>query len=338
MFNDSHRLARSFLLSRSPLIIWQRCPHVYQNGIYVEDSEESIKAELNIHIKREFDSLGFSETPNVTTTLVHNVFAAVEAVTFDRAETAPHWRKPREYDANEYLVFRNGMLHVLSYLEGKCHFDDLTPDYFTLAKLPYDFDPRAPEPTHFLNYCKFQWNDPNVHLLVEEMLGDILLSDPRWRVFYNMLGKPFAGKSSLAEMIEQLVGERNRCAVDLQDFATDFGLEGAVGKKLILVSEAGVNARYSSSIAEKIKRITGNDLVNIKRKFKPPLSVRLNAKILAVSNHLPRLLDDSGALFDRLIPLQFTRSIDRTKADIHFPAKLKAELPGIVLLALLRGF
>ena len=88
-------------------------------------------------------------------------------------------------------------------------------------------------------------------------------------------------------------------------------MEGAVGKKLILVSEAGVDVRYSSSIAEKIKRITGNDLVNIKQKFKPALSLRLDTKILAVSNHLPRLLDASGALFDRLIPLQFVRSIDR---------------------------
>ena len=203
-----------------------------------------------------------------------------------------------------------------------------------MGSLPYDFDPNAPEPINFINYCKFQWDDSKSHLLLEEILGDILLADPRQRVFYVFLGKRFAGKSTLVETIEGSVGERNRCAIDLKDFAVDFGLEGVIGKKLILLSEAGVDIRYSSSIAEKIKRITGNDLINIKRKFKPPLSLRLDAKILAVSNHLPKLLDDSGALFDRLIPLPFIRSIDRDKADTHFPTKLKAELPGIVLLAL----
>ena len=62
--------------------------------------------------------------------------------------------------------------------------------------------------------------------------------------------------------------------------------------------------------------------------------MRLDTKILAVSNHLLKLIDDSGALFDRLIPLQFLNRIAEDKVDKQFPAKLKAELPGIVLLAL----
>ena len=209
-YDDSHRLARSYLQSRSPLVIWQRCPHSYQDGVYVEDCKESVRAEVNLHIKREFDALGFSETPNVTTKEVNNVFAAVEALTFDRAETTPHWRGKHQYPASEYLVFQNGMLHVPSYLDGSYRFSDFTPNYFTLAKLPYDFDSNAPEPKHFIDYCRFQWDDVQVHLLLEEILGDILLSDPRWRVFYNFLGKPWAGKSTLAEMIEGLVGEQNR--------------------------------------------------------------------------------------------------------------------------------
>ena len=88
-YNDSHRLARSYLQSRPSLVIWQRCPHVFDNGFYKEDSTESIKAELNLHIKKEFDSLGFKETPNVTNTVINNVFGAVEAVSFDREEITP---------------------------------------------------------------------------------------------------------------------------------------------------------------------------------------------------------------------------------------------------------
>ena len=142
----------------------------------------------------------------------------------------------------------------------------------------------------------------------------------------------------MVETIESGVGEQNRCAVDLRDFATDFGLQEAVGKKLILCSEADVDRRYTNAIVDKIKRLTGNDCVNVKRKFKGALSVRFNSKILAVSNNLLRLMDESGALFDRLIPLQFTRRVDDfATPDPNFPQKLKAELPGIVLLAL-RGW
>ena len=77
---------------------------------------------------------------------------------------------------------------------------------------------------------------------------------------------------------EGLVGEHNRCAVDLAGFAKDFGLEGGIGKKLILVSEAGVDFRYSSGIVEKIKRITGGDPISVNRKNKSILSVRSTPK------------------------------------------------------------
>jgi len=337
-YDDSHRLARGFLQSRPPLVIWQGYPHGYQDGAYREESEASVKAELNLHIKREFNALGFEETPNVTTKVVHNAYQAASALVFDRAESAPHWRSRNgHHDAAEYLLFNNGLLHVPTYLDGKANYwVDPTPDYFSLAKLPYDFDPdHAAAPTNYSAYCEYQWPDANVHLLLEEMLGDILMGDLRQRAFYGWFGKGFAGKSALVEgVVEGLVGEHNRCAVDLAGFAKDFGLEGAIGKKLILVSEAGVDFRYSSGIVEKIKRITGGDPISINRKNKSILSVRLNAKILAVSNHLLRMIDDSGALFDRLIPLLFTRRIDEDKADKSFPAKLRSELSGIVLLAL----
>jgi P4 family phage/plasmid primase-like protien len=337
-YDDSHRLARGFLQSRPPLVIWQGAPHGYQDGAYREESEASVKAELNLHIKREFNALGFEETPNVTAKIVHNAYQAASALVFDRAESAPHWRRRNgHHDASEHLLFSNGLLHVPTYLDGKPNYwADLTPDYFGLAKLPYDFDPRhAAAPSNFLAYCQYQWADANVHLLLEEILGDILMGDLRQRAFYGWFGKGFAGKSALVEgVVEGLVGEHNRCAVDLAGFAKDFGLEGAIGKKLILVSEAGVDFRYSSGIVEKIKRITGGDPISVNRKNKSILSVRLNAKILAVSNHLLRMIDDSGALFDRLVPLLFTRRIDEDKADKTFPTKLRGELSGIVLLAL----
>jgi P4 family phage/plasmid primase-like protien len=340
-YDDSHRLARGFLQSRSPLVIWQGAPHGYQDGAYREESEASVRAELNLHIKREFNALGFEETPNVTTKVVHNAYQAASALVFDRAESAPHWhRRNGHHNAGEYLLFNNGLLHVPTYLDGRANYwVDPTPDYFSLAKLPYNFDPHhAAAPTNFTAYCEYQWPDANVHLLLEEMLGDILMGDLRQRAFYGWFGKGFAGKSALVEgVVEGLVGEHNRCAVDLAGFAKDFGLEGAIGKKLILVSEAGVDFRYSSGIVEKIKRITGGDPISVNRKNKSILSVRLNAKILAVSNHLLRMIDDSGALFDRLIPLLFTRRIDEDKADKTFPAKLRGELSGIVLLAL-RGW
>ena len=132
-------------LARLPVGIEIADTFGYVDGAYMEESRESVKADLNLTIKREFDSLGFEKTPNVTSPIVHNVYDAVSAITFDRAVDAPHWRTEREQLASELLLFKNGLLHVPSYLKGyDGYFVDPTPEYFALAKLPYKFDEHAP--------------------------------------------------------------------------------------------------------------------------------------------------------------------------------------------------
>ena len=102
------------------------------------------------------------------------------------------------------------MLHVPSYFARyPGYFADLTPEYFSLAKLPYDFDEAAPEPKHFIDYCEWQWTDADCHLLLEETLGDILLADPAGRGFL-FLDRQGWGRQEhdLAELAEGEVGEQ----------------------------------------------------------------------------------------------------------------------------------
>ena len=116
-FDDSYRLARGFLRSRSPLVFWQGIPHGYRDGSYAKEDEASIRAEISLYAKKEFDLLGFEKTPNVTLGLIYNVQAAAAALNFDRAES-PHWRTEQKRGASEYLAFKNGLLHVPSFLAG----------------------------------------------------------------------------------------------------------------------------------------------------------------------------------------------------------------------------
>ena len=128
------------------------------------------------------------------------------ALTFDRNPDAPHWCTSHERPASEFLLFKNGLLHVPSYFEGRRRLLCRSyPDFFLLGKLPYDFDEHAPEPKHFIAFCQYAWADANVHLLVEEILGDIILPDPRRRVFFVWTGRP-ARQDRLAEATEDMVG------------------------------------------------------------------------------------------------------------------------------------
>src|SRR5205807_2637736 len=88
-----------------------------------------------------------------------------------------------------------------------------------------------------------------------------------------------------------------------------------------------------STALERIKCITGNDVVSVNRKNRPIVNGRVPAKLVIVANQHPKFLDESGALAARELPLIFERSW-RGKEDRELRAKLTRELPGIANWAL----
>jgi putative DNA primase/helicase len=78
--------------------------------------------------------------------------------------------------------------------------------------------------------------------------------------------------------------------------------------------------------------ISGEYVLTVDRKFRDPLSVKLNARLVIVSNELPKLADASGALAGRFFQLLLSRSwVDRE--DTALFDRLRTELPGILLWA-----
>ena len=61
-------------------------------------------------------------------------------------------------------------------------------------------------------------------------------------------------------------------------------------------------------IVEILKAITGNDPLDINGKGRDIVSEPIHGKVIAATNNLLQFADDSGAFFDRLVPLKFTRS------------------------------
>ena len=122
------------------------------------------------------------------------------------------------------------------------------------------------------------------------------------------------------------------CA-ELKDFATDFGLEQAISKRLAIVPEMGMPDRGVHSVVSRLKAITGGDTVTVNRKNITNIPIRLRMKIVALSNLFVPLPDNSGALHSRLVPLKLTKSFVG-KEDTKLAEKLQPEYPAILLWAL----
>jgi putative DNA primase/helicase len=75
--------------------------------------------------------------------------------------------------------------------------------------------------------------------------------------------------------------------------------------------------------------ISGEDVVNVPRKFRDDWVGRLPTRFLILTNEVPRLEDASGALADRFVILK-TRQSFLGKEDLDLRSRLIAELPGIL--------
>jgi putative DNA primase/helicase len=137
-----------------------------------------------------------------------------------------------------------------------------------------------------------------------------------------------SGKGTIARIAEAIVGEHNFSAQSMQDFGRPFGFETFLGKTFVSVSDARSDKKWTTSATEKILNITGEDTVKVEIKYKTAVNVRLQTKLLFMSNALPVIPDSSGALPTRFIFVKMVRSFFGQE-DVELEQKLLTELPGI---------
>ncbi|MGH7089362.1 MAG: hypothetical protein ACREFQ_10735, partial [Stellaceae bacterium] len=97
-----------------------------------------------------------------------------------------------------------------------------------------------------------------------------------------------------------------------------------------IISDARLSVRVDQHvIAERLLSITGEDAVDVPRKFLCDWNGHLEVRFLILSNELPRLTDASGALASRFVVLTLTRSF-YGREDHGLTDRLLVELPGIL--------
>jgi hypothetical protein len=91
------------------------------------------------------------------------------------------------------------------------------------------------------------------------------------------------GKSSLLSAIARYAGDRLACSLG-QTMNSDFGLEDAIGKRMVILSDVKTGLSVKSQL---IHNLTGHDPVSVNRKNKPIITVRLNPIVWIAANEAP---------------------------------------------------
>jgi putative DNA primase/helicase len=352
--DNPHRLARAFLATLSPadallrLRYWREEFHEWRDGCYHTLRDGDLRARLGGWLETEFKRVYALElaawkakadqggkVPKerpVRTGLVNDMLHALRSLVPVPADTrAPTWIDGSGPPAAEIVACRNGLVHLTT--------GELSPPtagFFSFTVSPYDYDPASPAPVAWLTFLSQIWPDDRASIeCLQEWFGYLLTGDNSQQKMLFLLGVSRGGKSTVANVLTHLVGQRNVFGTSYSTLANDFGLWPLVDKSIALMGDGRTSGReeLDRDAIEKILKITGGDPVGINRKGMPFVSAVLDTRFVCVSNELPRLYDNSGAMVGRMILLHFARSF-RGAEDTGLLPRLLTDLPGILLWAI----
>lgn len=222
----------------------------------------------------------------------------------------------------------NGLLIV-----SERHLIDLTPRFFNQVSVPFNYDPNATAPM-WLEFLHRVWpDDPQAIDALQEWFGYVLSGRTDQQKILLIVGPTRSGKGTIARVLTSLVGKNNIAGPTLASLATNFGISPLLGKPLAVISDARLGGRDRHQVVERLLTISGEDTIDVDRKYRQPWTGKLPTRLMILSNELPSFGDSSGVIAQRF--LVFTMQASWLgKEDTGLTGKLTAELPGILNWAL----
>ncbi|HDY89745.1 MAG TPA: hypothetical protein ENH82_16725 [bacterium] len=223
----------------------------------------------------------------------------------------PIWLKDLGFpDPANLVAFRNGLLDVNEYVQGRIKFYNPTPALFSFNILPYDFDEDAHSELWEQFYKEIFNNDKDQIRLLSQWFGYNCVPDMSYEKLMLCTGRPRSGKGTVLNTLAAMLGNKQCVSTSFQTLCTEFGYQPLMGKLAVLLGDAKVPRQKEAEAAlEKILQVVGGDPVGIRRMYLPYLSqVYLQARFTIAMNDLPNIPDQANALEPKLNILYFQNS------------------------------
>lgn len=326
-YNPSY-IAKRFMEGHSPLYYIREEYYQFNGVCYEVLPEDSVRAD----IKKFLDLRVILQDKNgvfpidVTKDRIANILVNVSlSVIADYENNQIIGESLKDYNEDKLIILRNGIFDIDSQ-----KLIPHNPDYFSTIALNLEYNPNAECPT-WSKYIDSQV-DLKSQNLIQEWFGYNLIKKndkQKYMVFY---GLPGSGKSTALEVLQELVGAGNYSAFTFAGMASEFGLSHYVNKQAIFSGDAHLSSLSSekfTSVLERLKGITGGDLIEINRKGLPFISMKLPLKITFNVNEVPRFNDKANALMRRLLVVQFPNIVKEKDQDDSLKETFRKELAGI---------
>ncbi len=283
-----------------------------REGVWVELPDEAVKRALQI-VCRE------NQIP-VKDTLIRGAFGSAKArffrqVEFDRVD-------------RRSIPAANG---ILQYADGEWTLNSYRREDYRRVRLPVVYDPQATCP-RFERFLEEVFDGtPDIKdrvRLVLEFLALSMTASTEYEKALMLVGSGGNGKSVLVRVLESLVGNRNRSAVQLKQLENRFQRAHLDGKIVNVMTELSEGAEVPDA---EVKAIISGEPITAEHKLRPPFEFFPIAKLWLLTNHLPSTRDLSDGLFRRFAIVTFpNRFDDKPTRDTSLSEKLAAESSGVL--------
>jgi putative DNA primase/helicase len=353
IFSDKDHMSRARKLQHDcrPHLVRYRADFMdYAAGAYRIIDDDAIEAEIwhyleKVKARRKEDrtkNAKFVIVPfNPNRASVGETLAALRSIAhLDPDLEMPCWLNGRNtLPPKELIAFPNGILDLR---DNKLH--PLDPKFFTIAALGFNYVATAPEPREWLKFLDqifhsgdgpYQRKDKEDQIaLLQEEIGYLMTCDTSQEKAFLFLGPKRSGKGTILAMLRRLLASNAVIGPSLQSLTTDFGLTPMIGKQLAIIDDLRVSYKDQNVMIENVLKITGRGLFTIDRKYKSAWNGSLLAKLIFISNLMPKLGDDSAAIASRFITLITRQSFYGREDPRLFEDKLLPELLGVFHWAL----
>lgn len=196
------------------------------------------------------------------------------------------------------------------------------------------YDPAAKAPL-WQKFLETILPNPDVRAFVQRLAGYCLTGDVSERVLVLMHGLGRNGKSLMLHVLQSAMGAYATTTMPTLLMAKKTEGHSAevahlFGARLAVTSEVKKGQAFDE---EKVKRLTGNDIITARGMRQDPWSFEPTFKLVVLMNHKPQVRDSSDSIWDRIVLVPFDVRIKDADVDRGLFDKLKAELPGVLAWA-----
>lgn len=244
-----------------------------------------------------------------------------------------------EFDRHGLIIAGDGTINPAT-AELGAH----SPDHRAAFKVGANLN-GPKECSAFLSFLEESFADkdpeelPQIIATLQEWFGACLVSAKSRALCKGLLvyGGSRTGKTQLSEILRALMGRNQTSATSAGDLGSDFGLQAFVGKRGWIADDAIGQDEYLD--AERYKKIVTGEEISVRRKNRSDLMCRFGFPVMLTANNLPRIKDQSQAVYNRSLVLPMTNERPESKPEPSGYSSISAkviaeELTGVLWWAI----